>query len=209
MKPGPMIRKMLGPLERPIGDAYRGLYIDLNDFAALILQWKPTAERILEVGCGEGAVTQRLAVAYPRASITAIDISPRVGRMYAGPRGRVAFVQCTAEQAAAAEPHRYDLVVLSDVVHHVPQAARQSLLESIGTALAPGGSFIFKDWEKNRTPIHWMCYASDRWLTGDRIEYMSRQQMRDYLARTFGEPALVAERRVRPRWNNLATLVKP
>jgi SAM-dependent methyltransferase len=204
-----MIRKMLGPLERPIGDAYRGLYIDLNDFADLMLQWTPTAERILEVGCGEGAVTQRLAVMYPRASITAIDISPRVGRMYAGPKDRVAFVQCTVEEAVAAEPHGYDLVVLSDVVHHVPHAARQSLLESIRTALAPGGSFIFKDWEKSRTPIHWMCYASDRWLTGDRIEYMSRQQMRDYLSRTFGEPALVAERRVRPRWNNLATLVKP
>ena len=43
--------------------------------------------RILEVGCGEGAVSERLAALYPNAEITAIDITPNVGRLYAGRLG--------------------------------------------------------------------------------------------------------------------------
>ena len=75
--------------------------------------------------------------------------------------------------------------------------------------LAPGGSFVFKDWERSNTPIHWLCYASDRWLTGDRISYMTREEMRQFLAVSFGCDSLIAEARVGPRWNNLAILLRP
>jgi 2-polyprenyl-6-hydroxyphenyl methylase/3-demethylubiquinone-9 3-methyltransferase len=200
---------MLGPLERPVSDAYRSLYLDLGDFAGLMLQWQPTAKHILEVGCGEGAVTRRLTAAYPGAGITAIDITPRVGRLYDGPRKRVSFIRCPVEEIAARQPRTYDLVVLSDVLHHVPTGSRHGVLDSIRTALAPGGTLIFKDWQKNATPIHWLCHASDRWLTGDRVIYMNREEMRNSLSKAFGESALVAEARVRPRWNNLAILVRP
>jgi len=100
-------------------------------------------------------------------------------------------------------------VVLSDVLHHVPLELRQGLLHAVRTALAPKGTFVFKDWQRNYTPIHWLCYASDRWLTGDRISYMTRSEMRERLALTFGEDALVGEARVGPWWNNIATLVRP
>jgi len=94
-------------------------------------------------------------------------------------------------------------------MHHVPVAFRQELLNSIRTALAAKGTFIFKDWQRNRAPIHWLCYASDRWLTGDRISYMTRDEMRQHLAISFGAASLVAEARVAPWWNNIATLIRP
>jgi trans-aconitate methyltransferase len=62
---------MFGPYERQISEAYRSIYIDIDAFVELMRQWKPNASRILEVGCGEGAVTQRLNAAYPNAKITA------------------------------------------------------------------------------------------------------------------------------------------
>jgi 2-polyprenyl-3-methyl-5-hydroxy-6-metoxy-1,4-benzoquinol methylase len=200
---------MFGPYERQVGEVYRSLYLDMDAFVELMLQWNPNASRILEVGCGEGSVTERLIAAYPYSHITAIDISPRLGRLYRGPLERVKFIRCTVQDIAATESGQYDLVVLSDVLHHVPIGLRQALLDAIGTALAPRGVLIFKDWERNFSLIHWMGYASDRWLTGDRISYMSRDEMRESLARSFGETALVDEARVRPRWNNLATLVRP
>jgi 2-polyprenyl-6-hydroxyphenyl methylase/3-demethylubiquinone-9 3-methyltransferase len=113
------------------------------------------------------------------------------------------------QDVATLEPGQYDLVVLSDVLHHVPADLRCGILDAIRSVLASQGTLIFKDWQKNLAPIHWMCYASDRWLTGDRISYMSRGEMRNGLARSFGEAALIAEARVRPWWNNLATLVRP
>jgi SAM-dependent methyltransferase len=199
---------MLGPMERSASDAYRALYVDLADFANLMLRWKPSAARVLEVGCGEGAVTRWLAAVYPGAKITAIDVSSRVGRLYEGPSDRVNFIQCPVQDIAEREPGSYDLAVLSDVLHHVEANLRQGVLESIRFALAPEATLIFKDWQRSRTPIHWLCHASDRWLTGDRVEYMDRREMRDILARTFGEFSLIAEARVLPRWNNLAILVR-
>jgi 2-polyprenyl-3-methyl-5-hydroxy-6-metoxy-1,4-benzoquinol methylase len=209
MKIGPSIRRIFGPYERNIAEAYRSIYIDIDAFVELTREWKPTANNILEVGCGEGAVTERLNGAYPDAKITAIDISPRIGRLYRGLLENVRFAQCGVQEIAETESGQYDLVVLSDVLHHVPPAYRQGLLDAIRTALAPAGTFVFKDWQRNHSPIHWLCYASDRWLTGDQINYMTRDEMREHLALSFGEASIVGEARVGPWWNNIATLVRP
>jgi 2-polyprenyl-3-methyl-5-hydroxy-6-metoxy-1,4-benzoquinol methylase len=209
MKIGPLIRRMFGPYERQITDLYRAIYIDIDAFVDLVKKWSPTATRILEVGCGEGAVTQRLRVAYANAEISAIDITPRVGRLYQGPLDRVRFIKCDVQEIASKEQGRYDLIVLSDVLHHVPLEIRRGLLDAVRVALAPNGTLVFKDWQKNYAPIHWLCYASDRWLTGDRVCYMTREEMRERLAVSFGHNALVAEARISPWWNNLAIRVRP
>jgi 2-polyprenyl-6-hydroxyphenyl methylase/3-demethylubiquinone-9 3-methyltransferase len=200
---------LFGPYEHQLGEIYRSLYIDIDAFVALMRRWNPKATRILEVGCGEGAVTERLNAAYPDAKITAIDVTPRVGRLYNRSLENVSFVQCTVQEVAATETGQYDLVVLSDVLHHVPIGLRQGLIDAIRAALAPRGTFVFKDWERSNSLIHWLSYASDRWLTGDRISYMTRDEMRERLVHSFGNAALIAEERVRPRWNNLAILVRP
>ena len=206
---GPIIRRMFGPYERHISEVYRSIYIDIDAFVEKMREWQPSAQRILEVGCGEGSVTERLRLAYPGADIKAIDVTPRLGRLYSGARDGVQFSESTVQEIAAREPGQYDLVVLSDVMHHVPVEHRQSILDAVRRTLAPGGTFVFKDWERNNTPIHWTCYASDRWLTGDRVVFMQREEMRQRLARSFGEAALVAEARLAPWRNNLAMLVRP
>jgi 2-polyprenyl-3-methyl-5-hydroxy-6-metoxy-1,4-benzoquinol methylase len=205
---GPFIRRLFGPYESRISEAYRSIYIDIDAFVELTRQWQPIANKILEVGCGEGAVTGRLNASYPDAKITAIDVTPRIGRLYRGLPDNVRFIQCNVQQVAEREPEQYDLVVLSDVLHHVPVELRQGLLDAIRSALAPKGTFVFKDWQRNYAPIHWLCYASDRWLTGDRISYMTRDEMRERLAICFGAASLVAEARVGPWWNNIATLIR-
>jgi 2-polyprenyl-6-hydroxyphenyl methylase/3-demethylubiquinone-9 3-methyltransferase len=199
---------MFGPYERRISEVYRSIYIDIDAQVEQFIRWKPTARKILEVGCGEGAVTQRLRRAYPDAQITAIDITSRVGRLYQGSLDRVKFLRCSVQEIASTDAGAFDLVVLCDVMHHVPVALRQDLLDSIRTTMAPGGVFVFKDWQCNRAPIHWLCYASDRWLTGDQIHYMTRDEMRQRLATSFGENTLVAEARIAPWWNNIATLIQ-
>lgn len=209
MSLGVFFRRLFGPYERQVSDAYRSLYVDLDSFVAHIRAWRPTPATILEVGCGEGAVTERLKGAFPQAAITAIDITPRYGRLYAGARDGVRFVRCTVQDIAAAEPGRYDLVVLCDVLHHVPVGIRRELLDAIRTTLAPGGALIIKEWERTRSPIYWLCYASDRWLTGDSISYLTRDELRAQLAGSFGDKAIAAEARCAPWPNNIAALVQP
>lgn len=206
---GSFIRRLFGPFERQISDAYRAIFLDVDAYVENIRDWVPAPRRILEVGCGEGAVSERLAWAYPDAEIVGIDIAANVGRLYAGPPGRVRFVQRTIDDFAADAPGSFDLIVLSDVLHHVPLDLRRGLLDTIRTLLAPGGSFAFKEWERTRTPIYWLCYFSDRWITGDRIRYLSRAELHDTIRRSFGETALVEERRVAPWRNNISALIRP
>lgn len=206
---GPAVRRAFGPFEHQITEIYRSIYVNLDDYVAAVQDWVPDASAILEVGCGEGAVTERLAAAYPNARIRAIDITPRAGRLYRGAAGRVTFEQKTVQEVAAESPGAFDLVMIADVIHHVPTALRTEIINAARDALAPGGSLIFKEWERTRTPIHWMCVASDRWLTGDKVSFMSRDEGRALLTESFNPEALVAERRVAPWRNNLMTLVRP
>jgi 2-polyprenyl-3-methyl-5-hydroxy-6-metoxy-1,4-benzoquinol methylase len=209
MASGPVIRKKFGRYERLISDAYRSIYLDIDDFVEQVRRWYPNPATILEVGCGEGVISEHLQRVFPSAAVTGIDVTSRIGRLYRGPSDGVRFIRRTAEETAFAEPASFDLVVLCDVLHHVPCVSRRALIDAIRVSLAPDGAFIFKDWQRNISPIHWLCYVSDRWLTGDRISFLTRDEMRDSLAASFGTSALFDESRIGPRWNNLAILVRP
>jgi len=208
MSLGAFVRRLCGPYEHQVGEAYRSIYVDLDDFVAKIAQAQPAPRKILEIGCGEGAVTERLAATYPQAEIVAIDIMPRVGRLYRGRYGKVSFEQVAVQEVARKRPAEFDLVVLADVLHHVPVGLHHELLAAAKAALAPGGLFVCKDWERNFTPIHGMCYASDRWLTGDRIRYMSATELRCKLQTAFGAEAVESVAYIAPWKNNLAFMVR-
>lgn len=208
MPPGPLIRRLLGPYERGVAEAYRRIFINLDALAELMSAWVPQAQKILEVGCGEGAMTERIARTYPTASVAAIDITPNVGRLYRGPASSVVFRQETVAEVARREPASFDLVVLSDVMHHVRSDIRRSLLRAIDQAMAPNGSLLFKDWVISASPIHWLCAASDRYLTGDDVAYFTIDGINALVTDVFGPSTILHSSTVRPWHNNAAVLVQ-
>lgn len=205
---GAVIRRLFGRHEHRVSEFYRSLFFDLDAYADQIAAWVPHAKYILEVGCGEGAVTERLVQRYPDANITGIDITPRVGRLFRGSRDRVSFAEATVQEIAASTPGAFDLAIISDVIHHVPLDQRVAVLRSTQRALAPDGVLIFKEWERTASPIHWATYGSDRWITGDRIHYLRQAEAEALLAQVFGTGSIAATARMRPWRNNLAMLVK-
>ena len=42
------------------------MFINLDEFARMIAMWEPDPRQILEIGCGEGMMTERLAKNLPR-----------------------------------------------------------------------------------------------------------------------------------------------
>ncbi len=208
MRPGPLIRRLFGPHERRVAEAYRRIFVDLDELAGLMSAWVPRAQRILEVGCGEGAMTERIARAYPTAAVTAIDISPRVGRLFRGQTFAVTFRQETIADLVCREPASFDLVVLSDVIHHVPADARRSLIGAIDQAIAPNGSLFFKDWVVSASPIHWLCALSDRYLTGDDVAYCTLGGLSALVTDVFGPGTIRRMDTVRPWHNNVAVLLQ-
>jgi 2-polyprenyl-6-hydroxyphenyl methylase/3-demethylubiquinone-9 3-methyltransferase len=182
------------------------MFVDLDSFVDRIREWTE-ATRILEIGCGEGAVTERLVQRFPSARIVAIDVSANAGRLFRGDRSRVEFGQALAEDVVASEVGSFDLVVLADVIHHVPVRLRRPLLESARLALAPQGRMVFKDWSRRRNAAHAACFVADRYLTGDDVSYLSEDELRTLAKEVFGNDALLAECHIGPWRNNFAMLL--
>lgn len=205
MAVGAKVRAMFGPYEPVISTLWRSMFVDVDAWTRTIARWSPRPSRILEVGCGEGYSTARLAEMFPGVLIEAIDIADNLGRLYDGPPDAAIFRKVSAEKIAAETPCAYDLVVLSDVLHHVPNDQRLSLLDALRKLLSPGGTLALKDWHRSAImPIHWAAHFSDRWLTGDRVQYLRRDEARALVASVFGPDAVSEEETIRPWKNNYA-----
>ena len=204
---GPFIRQLLGSFERPVSEIYRAIFVDLLELARKIKDRVP-AENILEIGCGEGALTEYLAKIYPQAHLTGIDITPRVGRMFQGDLNRVTFQQQLIKDFVAQNKSCFDLVVVSDVLHHVPWEMHQEFLIDSAKALKSGGCLVLKDWESRSTPIHLLCYLADRYITGDRVQYKTLDELRTLIKTVFGEECIDKEIRIQPWSNNIVFFVQ-
>jgi len=164
---GAAVRHRLGRFEIPAANAYRAVFINLGVLAERIATVVP-AKRILEVGCGDGSLATQLLRVYPEAEYLGIDIAPTAGRLCRGDPDRACFQTMTVQQLAAQRPEPYDLVLLVDVVHHVPVGHRDEVLRSSADLVRPGGFLMVKEFERNAGPYYWLTYAADRYVTGDK-----------------------------------------
>ncbi|MCK8483291.1 class I SAM-dependent methyltransferase [Aliiroseovarius sp. S2029] len=174
----------------------------MEDLSDCIRGWtEPTA--ICEIGCGEGALAERLCRDFPDASYLGIDIIPHLGRMFEDERAE--FRQIDAQDLAKEAAGKFDLIVINDVMHHVPGALRVDILKAAQQLLVPGGVLVFKDWLKRKTPIHAACYFADVHIGGDKnVAYMPLQDQRDLITSVFGQDAIVAEQSIKPWSQNHA-----
>lgn len=69
---GPRVRRGMGPLEPVVTNLCRAMFFDVRAFARK-LGTLARPRRVLEVGCGEGAVLTQLARQWKDASFDGID----------------------------------------------------------------------------------------------------------------------------------------
>lgn len=173
---GRTVRRLAGPLEPWLADVYRAIFFDVDAFARRIAALGEMG-LVLEIGCGEGALITAMARRMTASRFVGIDLIPQVGRLFDGDASRVEFACCDAEAALARFEGRADLVIICDVMHHASDAGQQVLWRAAARMLKrPGGRLILKEWLKNSTPIYYLGYASDRFITGDRIRYELRRK---------------------------------
>lgn len=167
---------MAGPLEPALADAYRSFFFDIEAFADEVAKIAADAERVVEIGCGEGALISAMAKRLSGTAFLGLDVVPTVGRLFDGDKSRVKFLCMDAEDVASSESGSADLVLICDVMHHVPPDERSRVWAAALAMVKPGGLIVFKEWVRTRTPIYGIGYASDRYITGDRIQYQSREE---------------------------------
>jgi trans-aconitate 2-methyltransferase len=101
--------------------------------------------RVLELGCGTGALTLRLVERCPNAEFIVVDAAQQmieITQERLDERVASEFITSTFEDLDL-RPQRYDCIVSSMALHHV--ADKESLYASLHSALTPGGIFAFAD----------------------------------------------------------------
>jgi 2-polyprenyl-6-hydroxyphenyl methylase/3-demethylubiquinone-9 3-methyltransferase len=200
---GPQIRHRLGRLEIPAAEAYRNRFINLDDLATTLASLT-TAKRILEIGCGDGALAERLCRVFPDTEYLGIDIASEPGRLFRGDAARATFRSMSSADLLAEEPDNFDLVVIVDVVHHVPEGMRAAVLADAAELVTRDGMIAVKDWERGRGIAHLMAYTADRYVTGDKnVRFPSRDELGRLIGTALGEFEIVCEARIPPRRNNV------
>lgn len=104
--------------------------------------------RILDVGCGTGTLTFRIAAELPEAEVVGLDPDPEVLAMAERKRdrskGKVRFVGGSADSLPFPDGS-FEAVVTSMVFHHLPPEVKRDALAEACRVLAPGGRFLLMD----------------------------------------------------------------
>ena len=107
------------------------------ELGAGVLEWLAArpGERILDLGCGDGQLTERIAAG--GASVSAIDASPQ---MVAAARARgVAAQEGSAESLPYAD-HSFDAVFSNAVLHWIHD--QDEMMRQVHRVLRSGGHFV-------------------------------------------------------------------
>ncbi len=104
--------------------------------------------RVLEVGCGTGAVTERLV--RRGAEVTAVDQNPEMlerarARLSGAGPGRVAWLERTAAEIDGLPEGGFDAVVASLCLSEMSGAERRFVLRAAARRLGPGGVLAVAD----------------------------------------------------------------
>ena len=197
-----MIRSILGPLTDPVARLYRSYYVDLNSLGRTLGRLSRVSS-VVEIGCGDGHLCEALAREFESASVLGIDITEAPGGLYDGRSEGVEFRQVPAEDLITEFPGGFDLVVLSDVLHHVHLDERGDLLDTAWALTSDSGYLAVKDWVSSPNLATGLAYLSDRFITGDRpLFFESREALIGLVAAHTPDGDVAGEGSVPPHHNN-------
>jgi 2-polyprenyl-3-methyl-5-hydroxy-6-metoxy-1,4-benzoquinol methylase len=136
--------------------------IDINMLHILALCMKGKS-RILEIGCGFGLFGCYFASRWPEIKYVGLDINTHRIEMAREAARRLGLSNAHFEHGDASKPlaieGEYDAVLMMDLLHHLPDTAKRSLLDAASARLGRGGRLIIK--EVTRKPAWKMGFT---WL---------------------------------------------
>ena len=126
----------------------------LHEINPLRLEWmnaiRPLAGKtVLDIGCGGGILAESMAI--KGAHVTGIDLSEKalkVADLHSLESGvQVRYELIAAEDMAAREAGRFDVVTCMEMLEHVPNPA--SIVRACAALVKPGGHIFFSTLNRN------------------------------------------------------------
>lgn len=146
----------------------------------------PASGRVLDVGCGSGALVSLVKRGYPDASVAGVDVDPKI---LAIARRKLAGLDVDLRLGRLAdvgfEPESFDRVLTTYVLHHLSSEEKVDILRTIRGLLRPGGSLHIADFGVPATLLMRAVSTPVRWLDRGRLAPHFAGQIPDLL-RTAG-----------------------
>ena len=189
MNLGRLARRFLGSKGFALaGAVYRRVFVDLDKVVEAIGSFGE-AQRLLDVGGGDGVLLNLLLARHPTLHVTLVDAARGAGTQIRPEyRARVEVLEGTslASYAQSRPAQAPDAVLVSDVMHHVPPAQRGAFLRDLAAVLDERPvRLLVKDMEPGhfRTTLGGLA---DRYVSGDRgVQFLTREELRRLVADTF------------------------
>lgn len=105
-------------------------------------------ERVLDIGCGTGALLEALAARGPKATLEGIDLSPKMLARAQSRLGDRAQLRVGSADTLSYPDASFDIVVSSSMLHYVPRPHSPVLVEW-ARVLRPGGTMVITDWNRD------------------------------------------------------------
>ena len=132
------------------------------------------AERILDIGAGDGRLLDLCLLKCPNARGVALDFSPAMLdklRDKYGKEGRVSVVEHDINRPLPPSLGSFDVVVSSFAIHHVDDNRKRGLYEEIWQILDDGGVFCNLEHVSSPTPnLHEKFFAAMGMTVADEDE---------------------------------------
>ena len=158
------------------------LFAELREF----LQKRSNVRTVLDIGCGYGVPGCALLEWLPEVRVYGLDpLAERVQVASAvfGARGQ-AVAQGAPDIATPAFPEQFDLVLVLDVIHFLPDEAFKSTLQNIHTALGSLGYLYMRAVipPTGRGTLSWQIEMLRQRFSGKHLHYRSVEQIRAMIA---------------------------
>jgi tRNA (cmo5U34)-methyltransferase len=151
---------------------------------------------VLDLGAGTGLFSHHVLELYPRARFVLYDVASRMLEV-----ARHRFQGCLGQFEFVVDDYRnlgnlgkFDVVISSLSIHHLPDSEKQDLFSRVYVALRDNGIFINVDQIKGSTPYLEQLYWTN-WLKMVRRRGAAEDKIRDSIQRrtAYDQDALLTD----------------
>ncbi len=161
----------------------------------------PNVHFILELGCGTGNLSKLLLEAYPKATMTVVDVATNMlaitKEKLSGYSQQVHFVESYFEKFHS--EYKYDLIASSLAIHHLEGKQKDHFFDKAYTMLHSGGALILMDKVEGALPEYkkmnhdaWMATMHANGLSEEKIaSVLEKQKAHDHWEPLFSQLAML------------------
>ncbi len=110
------------------------------------------AGKVLDFGCGVGVFASALKKLLPNVKIEGFDVSQESIEKVDPALSQMGLFTSHSDALA----HNYDLIVIANVMHHVPREQRPSIFSDVASRLTPGGKLAIFEHNPANPVTRWV-----------------------------------------------------